>query len=198
MDFHGEKRKNQTHESTTDPEARLFKKSQGSEAKLGYLGHVLMENRNGLLVETFLSSESEETSSNLNRIYGPQSQEHLRRSLQREYELWRATARVSRKEREQNDYASPEKCKEQVLGAIDKEIGRLTRFKEQQSEIESKKIEVEKLRQSVPDSPGLDRLMRYEASLERSFDRTLGQLERVQRARKGQAVLPAIKVDVTT
>src|SRR6202050_11404 len=55
VNFHGEKRKNQTHESTTDPEARLFKKSKGSEAKLGYLGHVLMENRNGLLVETFLT-----------------------------------------------------------------------------------------------------------------------------------------------
>src|SRR6202171_4979055 len=55
VDFHGEKRKNETHESTTDPEARLFKKSKGSEAKLGYLGHVLMENRNGLLVQTFLS-----------------------------------------------------------------------------------------------------------------------------------------------
>src|SRR6266446_25816 len=55
VDFHGEKRKNQTHESTTDPDARLFKKSRGSEAKLGYLGHVLMENRNGLLVETFLT-----------------------------------------------------------------------------------------------------------------------------------------------
>jgi transposase len=55
VDFHREKRKNQTHESTTDPDARLFKKSKGSEAKLGYLGHVLMENRNGLLVQTFLT-----------------------------------------------------------------------------------------------------------------------------------------------
>ena len=55
VDFHGEKRNNQTHESTTDPDARLFRKSQGSEAKLGYLGHVLMENRNGLLVQTFLT-----------------------------------------------------------------------------------------------------------------------------------------------
>src|ERR1700719_1546912 len=55
VDFHGEKRTNQTHESTTDPDARLFKKSKGSEAKLGYLGHVLMENRNGLLVQTFLT-----------------------------------------------------------------------------------------------------------------------------------------------
>ncbi len=55
VDFHGEKRTNQTRESTTDAEARLFKKSKGSEAKLGYLGHVLMENRNGLLVQTFLT-----------------------------------------------------------------------------------------------------------------------------------------------
>ena len=55
VEFHGEKRKNQTHESATDPEARLFKKSKGSEAKLGYLGHVLMENRNGLLVQTFVT-----------------------------------------------------------------------------------------------------------------------------------------------
>src|SRR4030088_515928 len=46
VDCHGEKRKNETHESTTDPDARLFKKSKGSEAKLSYLGHVLMENRN--------------------------------------------------------------------------------------------------------------------------------------------------------
>ena len=55
VDFHGEKRKNQTHASTTDPDARLFRKSKGSEAKLSYLGHVLMENRNGLLVQTFLT-----------------------------------------------------------------------------------------------------------------------------------------------
>src|ERR1700745_1147805 len=55
VDFHGEKRRNETHESTTDPDARLFKKSKGSEAKLGYRGHVLMENRNGLLVQTFLT-----------------------------------------------------------------------------------------------------------------------------------------------
>jgi len=53
--FHGETRRNDTHQSTTDPEARLFKKSKGSEARLGYLGHVLMENRNGLLVHTVVT-----------------------------------------------------------------------------------------------------------------------------------------------
>ena len=56
MDFHGERRSNQTHQSTTDPEARLYKKSTGSEAKLSYLGHVVMENRNGLLEAKFLDT----------------------------------------------------------------------------------------------------------------------------------------------
>jgi transposase len=49
-DFHGEKRCNETHASKTDPEARLYKKSYGQEAKLSYLGHTLVENRNGLIV----------------------------------------------------------------------------------------------------------------------------------------------------
>ena len=47
--FHGEKRTNETHESKTDPDARLYKKSAGQEAKLSYLGHVVVENRNGLI-----------------------------------------------------------------------------------------------------------------------------------------------------
>jgi transposase len=48
--FHGEKRSNETHASTTDPEARLYRKGNGQPAKLCYLGHALMENRNGLVV----------------------------------------------------------------------------------------------------------------------------------------------------
>jgi transposase len=55
VDFHRERRRNDTHQSTTDPEARLYKKSKGSEAKLSYLGHALMENRNGLLVRTMVT-----------------------------------------------------------------------------------------------------------------------------------------------
>ena len=51
VDFHGEKRSNATHASTTDPEAKLYKKSPGKEAKLSYSAHVLMENRNGLCVD---------------------------------------------------------------------------------------------------------------------------------------------------
>jgi transposase len=48
-DFYGEPRSNQTHASRTDPETRLYKKSAGQEAKLSYLGHTLVENRNGLI-----------------------------------------------------------------------------------------------------------------------------------------------------
>jgi transposase len=50
IDFHGEERRNATHQSTTDPEARLARKGSGKEAKLSYAGHVLMENRNGIAV----------------------------------------------------------------------------------------------------------------------------------------------------
>jgi transposase len=55
VDFHGEKRSNQTHQSKTDPEARLYKKGPGKEAKLSYQGQVLMENRNGLVTGTRLT-----------------------------------------------------------------------------------------------------------------------------------------------
>ncbi len=55
MNFHGERRSNATHASTTDPEARLIRKSRGHEAKLAYQGHVLMENRHGLVVDTCVS-----------------------------------------------------------------------------------------------------------------------------------------------
>jgi Transposase DDE domain len=50
-DFHGEWRRNDTHASTSDPEARLFRKGKGKEAKLCFMGHLLMENRHGLIVD---------------------------------------------------------------------------------------------------------------------------------------------------
>jgi len=54
-DFHGEKRSNETHCSTTDPDARLYRKGPGKEAKLCFIGHGLMENRSGLLVDACLT-----------------------------------------------------------------------------------------------------------------------------------------------
>lgn len=53
--FHGDKRTNDTIESKTDPDAKLYRKSGGSEARLSYLGHTLVENRSGLIVGTYLT-----------------------------------------------------------------------------------------------------------------------------------------------
>jgi len=58
VNFHGQKRSNKTHQSRTDADLRLFKKTKGSEAKLAYQGHVLMENRNGLVVNATLTHAS--------------------------------------------------------------------------------------------------------------------------------------------
>jgi hypothetical protein len=52
VDFHGERRSNETHESKTDPDAKLARKGKGKEAKLSYNGNLLVENRNGLIVNT--------------------------------------------------------------------------------------------------------------------------------------------------
>jgi transposase len=56
VDFKGQKRSNETHESTTDPEARLYRKGPGMEARLCFIGHTLMENRSGLIVDTRLTA----------------------------------------------------------------------------------------------------------------------------------------------
>jgi transposase len=58
VDYHGEQRTNDTHQSTTDPEARLARKGRGKEAKLCFAGHVLMENRNGLVVDVAITQST--------------------------------------------------------------------------------------------------------------------------------------------
>jgi transposase len=61
VDFHGQKRRNATHQSTTDPEARLYRKGKGKEAKLYFAAHALMENRHGLLSDIQITSATETT-----------------------------------------------------------------------------------------------------------------------------------------
>jgi hypothetical protein len=58
VDFHGQKRSNETHASRTDPQARLYRKGSGKEAKLCFMGHALMENRSGLIVDACLTEAS--------------------------------------------------------------------------------------------------------------------------------------------
>ena len=58
VNFHGQARRNDTHQSTTDPDARLYKKAVGREAKLGYLAHLLTENRHGFIIDTAVTDAS--------------------------------------------------------------------------------------------------------------------------------------------
>lgn len=70
VDFHGEKRSNSTHESTTDPDSRLFRKGKNQEAKLRFMGHLLTENRNGFIVESEVTQAgtSQEWDAGLNML----------------------------------------------------------------------------------------------------------------------------------
>jgi transposase len=58
VNFHGQTRRNDTHQSTTDPEARLYRKGNSREAKLAYLGHLLTENRHGFIIDTAVTDAS--------------------------------------------------------------------------------------------------------------------------------------------
>lgn len=64
VDFHGEVRRNETHESKSDPDSKLYRKGKGKEAKLSYMGHVLMENRNGLAIDVRLNEPGYDSEEN--------------------------------------------------------------------------------------------------------------------------------------
>jgi hypothetical protein len=131
----------------------------------------------------------------LRSIYGYRS--HFRRTLCDGYPNYFDTAKVPERVRQSKGYATPEQCKQRVVEEIDAEIARLKRYQKRGGSIESNRRKVEILRQSVPDSLGLDRLLRYQASLERSFDRTVTQLERAQQLRKGQPLPPQLDIKIS-
>lgn len=93
---------------------------------------------------------------------------------------------------------SQEKSKAIFLSELDQEIERLSCHLEAHSDLRTARLELESRRQVLPDSRRLDQLIRYSASLERTFDRTLSQLERAQRVRRGQPVLPELNLKVSS
>jgi hypothetical protein len=130
----------------------------------------------------------------LTKLYGEPSQEKWQKTLFDSYRVWSRTAESSEKERQQHGYATPEKCKKTFLEELHGEIKRLEHHKKTRASVESERMKLEALRQHVPLTPQFDHLQRYETTLERNFDRTLSQLERVQRMRLGQPVLPKLEV----
>jgi len=84
------------------------------------------------------------------------------------------------------------------MKSVGREISRLRRLKKQVESVESRRRAYTAQSLLVPKDEVLGRLLRYDAHLSREFDRTLNQLERLQRMRKGQPVLPPIKVEVSS
>ena len=130
----------------------------------------------------------------LQGIYGTRDRARLGLDLYDSYETCLQMAETPKEEREHKVYFSPEACCQIVMEKIDKEIRRIKREQKARASIETARTQLEIVCRNVPDGPGLDRLLRYEASLERTLDRTLSQLERLQRMRLGQPVLPKLEV----
>jgi len=128
-------------------------------------------------------------------IYGAVS--NLHGTLLNSYYGWLKASRVPEEERQRLGYPTPEQCKDAFVSQIDDEIRRLRNYRQEQAEKESERTKLEVLRRKVPESEKLDRLLRYETSLERAFDRTLTQLERAQRIRKGQPLPPQLEVKIS-
>lgn len=130
----------------------------------------------------------------LAKLYGSTEDQ---KTLLHSYAIWLNTSLTPEEERQREGYATPQESKDNFLHELNQEIKRLGRYQKEQEAILSAKLQVELLRQNVPDAPQLDRLMRYETSLERSIERTLNQLERTQRMRLGQPVSPPINLNIT-
>jgi hypothetical protein len=134
----------------------------------------------------------------LDRLYEDSDPDTLEGTIKDSHSHWLNLARSHASGGDQNELTSPEQCKNNFLKDLKHETRRLKAYRSEQALTESRKMEVEALRGNVPDSPQLERSLRYETTLDRAFDRTLNQLERIQRARKGQPSSPTSNVNAST
>jgi hypothetical protein len=130
----------------------------------------------------------------LRKIYGLTDEDHGPETLLDTYAHFLEFMEAPKDLRHTEIYMSTLISSKDVLRKIEAEISRLEQFKISQrpSQLEQGRVEV--LRVSINEGAGLERLIRYEASLERAFDRTLAQLERVQRMRLGLHVAPRVEI----
>jgi len=105
--------------------------------------------------------------------------------------------KMAQEEPEQvDDTPPPEKCKEAMLKEIDEQKEWLERLAESATENEGLKLESNAASLALPSREAVDKIVRYEAAIERHFYRALAHLERAQRARKGELVQPPVSIDV--
>jgi hypothetical protein len=155
----------QLMESSADPEIR--------DRCLG----LLQDLRSGIENRGF---DTHRDSPILTRLYGQSSRENAKKTLFARYRTLLPSVTLLEQEQQNNGPAVVEEGKKIFLQELDEEIRRLERRKL----IESERWKVEALRQYVPDSPLPERLVRYEANLERNIDRTMTQLQWLQDIRR--------------
>lgn len=130
----------------------------------------------------------------LSRVFGEFASSGGKHHIMHFYFLCFQDADLPEEERKKKGRPFPAECRANFLQALKGKIDALETYGETTSEFETPKKKLDAISRNVPDSPQLDRLLRCEASLERGFDRTLTQLERLQRMRLGQPVLPKLEV----
>jgi|SRR5665213_3301903 len=155
---------------------------------------LLVELRRGIETNGF---DKERDRLVLKRIYGESSNPHLQDTLNDEYSFWLKAAQAAKEQKESEEYYTRAECQKIVLRVIGAEIKWLKEYLEQLELIEHKRRQVEILRQRVPESLALDRLLRYRNSLEREFYRLLAEYDRAQRVRKGLPLPPQLDVKIS-
>jgi hypothetical protein len=155
---------------------------------------LLVELRDSIRQDNFDQKYDEDV---LALVYGKYDKDNWQRNLFENYRRFFGAANASEEVRKELNLDTPEEYKALFLEFLEDEIKRLKHYQKDQASIESSRLKLTMIRRNVPESPRLDALLRYEASLERAFDRALNQLERLQRIRLGESVPPEHRVRIT-
>ena len=155
---------------------------------------MLAELRDGIEARGF---DTEADGKKLCKLYGSPSSGELPKGLFLDYAVLAHRAGVGPGDREEKPQFNPDNMKQRVLVRIDEEVERVLDLKKRAEKSEARRRGYTLKTSLVPSAGVLDRLLRYEASLDRAFDRTLSQLERLQRMRLGHAVPPPVKVELS-
>lgn len=159
--------------------------AQLPETTVGFLDKIKHEIKD-------LGFEHASVADNLLTIYGAGSE--WPETLYQRYRGYIKAAELFKKGNRGKGSLSLEECKKKFESELSSEIQRLREQFEQRASLGADRMNLEMLRRNVPKSAKLDRLLKYGASLAREFDRTLNQLERLQRMRAGLPVPPVLKV----
>ena len=132
----------------------------------------------------------------MRKLFGRELDHDEHRTVVDDYKEWFDSIEVPRDLRHRESSPKPDVRQKKVLRKIDATIQELKEIPKTQAPEKRTRNRLEVFRFSINEGVGLERLVRYEASLERAFDRALAQLERVQRIRRGQPVAPRLEVGV--